>query len=503
MSKSAELKTSIRQKLPLFMLILFILQPLLDVTSFWQEQLGIGNTVTLALRFVVLAVVALLGFFLSDRKKCYYIFAACCIFLLAGHCLACSIKGYENIFSDLTNFVRVAQMPLFTICFITFLRQNKDCYQAIKKGFVYNFIIISAIVLISVLSNTYLHTYEYSQLGILGWFSTSNAQSAILSFMTPIVIMLAHQQKKPWLVAVAVLASFAQLYFLGTRLAFLALACTAIGIPFVLIVNKEQWRSTTAILLIGLILCLATIKLSPMYRNQTLYNMEMSSKQGDAMAMMGKELEEGFNIYTIDWDSLDKEEAMRLLTVVYEYYRGDLVERFGVEKVMEEYNYSHTITDITGTRYRKIIFCRLLQQEHPPLSKVFGMELARMSYKDTIYDVENDFHGIYFLYGAVGLVMMIAFIGYFIFLIVKALTQDAKKYFTLDAGAFGIAFCLALAYAYNTAGVLRRPNSSFYLSLLLAVIYYLVKLHPYPQTSQPVEKKRPRLFATKAKRTQD
>ena len=68
---------------------------------------------------------------------------------------------------------------------------------------------------------------------------------------------------------------------------------------------------------------------------------------------------------------------------------------------------------------------------------------------------------------------------YFVLLILWALKKDARKYFTPAAGAFGISFCIAIANAYFTAGMLRRPNSSFYLSLLLAVIYYLVCIHKY------------------------
>ena len=71
-------------------------------------------------------------------------------------------------------------------------------------------------------------------------------------------------------------------------------------------------------------------------------------------------------------------------------------------------------------------------------------------------------------------------IACFVFLIIKALARDFRKYFTLEAGAFGIAFCLTMLNAYETSGMLRRPNASFYLSLLLAVIFYLVSLHVYP-----------------------
>lgn len=477
----SNLKNNLVQRLPLLIIIICALQPLLDITSYWQDQLGYANTLTLILRMIILIAVALLGFIVSDRKRIYYIFALCCALLLAGHCYACYVKGYLNIVYDLTNFVRVAQMPLFVICFISFMRQNERCYKAIKTGLMLNFTIITCSVILSLITGTSSPTYEYSNLGIMGWFATGNAQSAIISLLTPIVVMCAHKQQKLWLTVLVVAASFAQLYFLGARLAFLAIVATAIGIPFVLIVTKQQWKQTSAVLLIGLIICLATVKVSPMYLNQTIYNQEMSSKQGDAMAMIKLELGDYIDIYSLDWDSLSDEDLVYILRVVYSYYQTELVDRYGLESVLQAYNYSHDVTTITGTRFRKIIFCRLLMQEHAPISRVFGMELTRMEHNGIIYDVENDFHGIYFLYGAAGLTLMICFIGYFIFLIIKALAQDAKKYFTLDAGAVGIAFCLALAYAYNTAGVLRRPNSSFYLSIILAVVYYLIKIHHYPE----------------------
>ena len=102
-----------------------------------------------------------------------------------------------------------------------------------------------------------------------------------------------------------------------------------------------------------------------------------------------------------------------------------------------------------------------------------------MTYAGNIYDVENDFHGVFYLYGYFGLIFFILFVGYFVYLILKVLIRDFKKYFTWEAAAFGMAFCIALIYAYNTAGVLRRPNSSFYLSVLLAVIYYLTTIRNY------------------------
>ena len=84
--------------------------------------------------------------------------------------------------------------------------------------------------------------------------------------------------------------------------------------------------------------------------------------------------------------------------------------------------------------------------------------------------------------------LMIGFLAYFVYLILWALKKDAKKYFSPAAGAFGISLCIAVVNAYFTAGVLRRPNSSFYLSVILAVIFYLVCIKKYDDDDTLAEK---------------
>ena len=376
----SEEKHSLRDRLapalPTVLLILLILQPLLDILSYWTDRLGMANTLTLLLRFAVFAAVCLLGFLASSRKKAYGIAAGACIFVLVGHVIACSIKGYLDPVHDLTNFVRVVQMPLFALCFISFLRANKKCYPAMETALIVNFWVISVTLVISVLTNTAAATYTNSGIGLLGWFSTSNAQSAVVSMLAPIVIAFCYRKKHFWLFCLTTAAAFAQLYILGTRLAVLSLFAVALG---------------TA--------------------------------------------------------------------------RG-----------MSAYEYSDQGTDITATRHRKIVFCSMLMDEHPFVSRIFGMELSRMSFDGDIYDVENDFHGIYFLYGWAGLALMVAFVAYFLYLIAKFLIQDFRKYFTSESGAYGISLCLCLIYANCTAGMLRRPNASVYMSVLLAAVYYLTQM---------------------------
>ena len=71
----SEEKHSLRERLapmlPKFLMILLILQPLMDILSFWTDRLGMSNTITLLLRFAVFAVVCVRGFVTSSRKKVY------------------------------------------------------------------------------------------------------------------------------------------------------------------------------------------------------------------------------------------------------------------------------------------------------------------------------------------------------------------------------------------------------------------------------------------------
>ena len=116
MSQETHASGALARLLPTFVIILMAIQPLMDILSFWTDRLGMSNTITLLLGFAVFAVVCLLGFFTSARKKVYGIAVAACAVLLIGHCISCFIVGYQRIVYDLTNFVRVVQYQRFLDC---------------------------------------------------------------------------------------------------------------------------------------------------------------------------------------------------------------------------------------------------------------------------------------------------------------------------------------------------------------------------------------------------
>ena len=94
------------------------------------------------------------------------------------------------------------------------------------------------------------------------------------------------------------------------------------------------------------------------------------------------------------------------------------------------------------------------------------------------YDVENDFHGVYFLFGAVGLGLMLAF-G--VFCAAHPLGAEKRRPEVFHACCRRSVFlsALPLPMPISRLACCAVPIRRSYLSLLLAVIYYLVCIHKY------------------------
>lgn len=461
--------------LPTVLTALCVAQPVLDVLSYWLQALGCDNTITYSLRMLLLVATIILAFSLSDRKSIYWIAAAVCAVLAGCHVYACiqasEITGvtisFSSVLVDLANFVRVIQLPLFTLAFITFLKHCSTGYEAIERGFLINFVLIALVELISAITGTNPYTYPNKSIGLVGWFYFANSQSAILSMLVPLVLCMTMRRGKALRTAATALIGFAMLYLFATRLAYLAIFVIAIGTIFTWGVTKKLDRKSAVILLVCTALCAAGFRISPMYRNQAAVAANAVKKQEtiDRLVRQGKD-EFG-------------DSGCEYLTYAYDEYVGGLVDRYGLERVVDIFHASTNVSDITNDRTIKLNYCRLMLDELPVSSKLFGIDYNAMTYDGYCYDVENDFHGILYLYGYVGLLCLIIFLLYFFWLILRALLTNAKKYFTVEAGACGIALCMGLIHAYATAGMLRRPNATFYLSVVLALIWYLIHIRHY------------------------
>lgn len=457
--------------LPGAMVGLCVAQPLLDVLSFWTQNLSWGSKLTLSLRLLIFLGVVLAGFLLSQRRRVYWLCAAVCAALYAGHVFAC-LRAHApfaaaNLISDATNYIRFIQLPLFTLALITFLRRCEQGYASLERGITIAFWIIAAVMLLSALTGTDPYTYPNKQLGLRGWFYFANSQSAILSMLVPLALCPALRSGKVWRWLPVAVVGFAELFFFATRLAYVSLFAAAIGTCITWAVTRRGNRKIYLALLLGAAVCAAALPVSPMQQNQREVSANAVRKQEniDRLVAQGK-AEFG-------------EQGCAYLTYAYDEYLGGLVDRFGLETTAEMYHNSTDVSVIANIRTLRINYCRLLLNSEPFTSRLFGLSYDDMTYNGYCYDVENDLHGIAYLYGWAGLACLLAFLGCFLVIVICALVRNARRYFTVEAGACGIALCTALAHIYNTAGVLRRPNASFYLCLVLAAIWYLIYIRDY------------------------
>jgi hypothetical protein len=229
-----------------------------------------------------------------------------------------------------------------------------------------------------------------------------------------------------------------------------------------------EWKRSAAVLLALSVLAAAGYGISPMTKNAQLVARNKVLKQQDIIEKVAADEKEAL-AEGLKGDAL----AAARLENAYETYLTGPTGRFGLERTAEWYDYSTDAGDIADVRREKLTYNRMLLEDNPGLSLWFGLEREDLTYDGESYDAENDFHGIYYLCGAVGLGLLVAFLGFFLLRIALALVRDFRGTLTPEAVGCGLALICGLAHAYFTAGVLRRPNATFYLAALLAMAFVL------------------------------
>ena len=431
--------------------LLCLAQPVLDILSYWLGKLPHGSSVSLGLRMIILALTILYTWFLSERKKpmiLMFVVLAAFWILHAGNCL---IVGYQSPVSDFINYARTAQIPILAYCCAVLLSKTRDPLPLLEKLFTLSLYFIAFITVLAVITGTTVFSYTRWNVGYSGWFGWTNSQSAIYAVLTVFSVFPALTRRN-WLQAgLRCAVGFLLLFFLGTRLAYAEIFFIAVAsVASMLMTRRFDWRSA-AVILVFAALCGVCFSLSPMAVNQRLYQDSVAEQQQAA-----------------DDSDLTVDE-------LYEKYMSAMVNRFGMEAVKNVYHNSRDVSVIGDVRLYKINYCKMVMAQLPLSSRLFGFELAETRHQQSIFDVENDFHGIFFLYGIVGLALLL---GYFIYFAIKALRgllrgdSAANKMWLLAAC---VSVLLLIINSYFSASVLRRPNASFYLSVSLAIVSFLTE----------------------------
>lgn len=433
--------------------VLIMLQPILDILSYFAVQLGM-TSITSLLRLAIFGAITVYALWLSDKKKSYFIFAGVAVLYWIVHMVINARDGYEFV-SDANGFLRTIQMPAMTLAFITLFKNSEYFPVVTGKCFGINYAIIGASILLSFVLNMPAYTY-HPDIGIKGWFATGNSQSFIISVMAMPALCYCFLRKRNVIFILLAAVAFTMMFLLGTLVALCSIFITIAVFLIIIIWNREKRFVMAGTLIFALVVTLLAYPVSP------------CKQINDAEAQAASRWEEML-------EEQDKDSTAEKRLDLSETILQPMVDRFGYEKVLEIYGGQIEDKDLIDSRQKKINFGRLLMAEKDVWNLLFGCEDADMCFQGEIFDPENDFPAIFFYYGIVGILLYVVFLGYFAWILIKDIFGNLKK-LPVDKVVIALSLVLSMGCAELSANVLRRPNASIYISLLLAYAYYVCKV---------------------------
>lgn len=461
-----------------FVMVLLLLQPLLDVLSYFMQEWG-DTAVTTGLRMAVLVTVSLYGFWVSEKKRTYILLWSGVIGFWLLHAINGFRVGYQDPMGDLAEYLKLVQLPLWSLAFYTFFKKSPALSKKVITVLAVNVGVIILIILISFGTGNPVYTYDYPerdmQIGLLGWFGVPNSQSAIVGMLGSFAVLWGFQTGKVWVMSLTSLFGMGLLYVTGTRFAYISAICTALGFLILFLWNRRpiKWLVPMAVFLILLV---ALVGYSPMQARQEKSQDSQSLYQEKTDAVMG----EYSGFVAAEGEEIPSAVLERIETVYKNIYGipgpynipllGDHIEKYGLENVMKAYHYTTASTTLYNSRIYKIKFLQLNWEEKDLFTKLVGFEYAEAKWKDNIYDPENDFQPLKYYYGYLGAGLYGLFLIVVILYTAFSFFRNWRTYLTEETGAYLMMLVFGLAAAQFSGQVLRRPNVVVYLALAIGYL---------------------------------
>lgn len=522
MKRSQKIRKFVEDRLPLIVLVFVAVQPLLDVLSYFLSEMG-SNAFSTVLRFGMLVAVALFGFLLSHKKLHYIVLYSVIALFWAVHVANGFRVGYISVVQDTANFLRILNFPIFALTFMTILSIDHDLKKYFYLGTALAFGEMIVFTALPWLTGHPVYTYPALPVGIMGWFAIPNAQAVILVLSAPIAIYWAYSTGKyPVYLAAAVLC-FGMMYATGTKFTFYSIfiIAGAYAFLFVLQMGKKCWKYALPML--------ALFAVVFVFRNQSpmaLRERMSAYSQGLLSAAVEESLEnsgvdeEIIEIIKNEGDEEEEEpeeqvpvtppEKVRaklrqgLMGIytdeeIYGKQLNNMNERFGVYNVMEVFHHSAATGLLSDFRATKTFFAELIWSEKDLFTQFLGVEYSDFVVDGVIYDLENDFPAVYYCCGYIGFGLYMLFFAMFVVVVLRAfwlrmlwrMRADAGKpgnpvlrvakslwkglgeFLSVEVGAVGMSFLLAVIAAQISGYVLRRPNVTIYFAIAAASLMSL------------------------------
>ena len=465
-----------------WLMLLIVLQPVLDIIAFWTKSPD--GTMAGTVRLIIMLALPLYLLFTLKEKKKFILAMAAVAAVCVLHILNCMRVGYVNMAFDVAYAAKTAQMPILAVCF-AFLIRNEQTRNQAYWGLFFAAVVTGAALALSIITGTANVTYG-AGLGVSGWVidDLRCANSAILVVLAAFAVFISVKSDKLTVnILVPVLSALA-LIVNGTKACYFSLFLICGGFVLFLLVEKRikarEYRTRTVVILTAVALAAALVyPLTPVYKIRLTQVKSAEEKQENNDAAV--------ELLTVDISGMSNEEKLNDPEVhqMYEdyyyamlWYRNpNMFDRFGLDRILLKYDMTTDAEILDDVRTIKRNYASLLWDESDTLTKLFGLDVSDLWYTGKV-DLENDWPAIFYYYGYVGITSYLCFMAYFVYLIIRRLTADFRSAFTTDNFILLLTFALLICLAQYSGSVLRRPNVSVYLSVIMGLIYYQTSVKP-------------------------
>lgn len=465
-----------------WLVLLIAAQPLLDVLAYWTRSED--GTAAGYIRLCVMMLIPLYLLFALKKKKKFIISMLVIGMYCVGHVLNCFRLGYIDPVLDISYLAKIAQLPILAVCFAFLIKDERTMRQALRGIWLAAAITVGCLLL-SLVTGTWNSTYG-GGLGISGWVIDDNrcANSIIFVTLSVFAIFYAYNSEKkavqigvPALTALILVAN-------STRACYMGLFCIfASYITFALIRSKisgERVKKTFVITLI--LLSIAAAAVYPYTPRALVDSGKVASAQKSQNEFDEKVKAMGYDLNQMsDEEKLNTPEVFEAFeeyyTKIVGYVIPDMFTRFGTERVLIKYGFETNANKLIDVRRMKSTLGALIWDDCDPVTKLFGFEITQQC-SVRHYDMENDWPALFYYTGYLGFGLYVAFVLYFVYLIIRRMIKDFRGSFTAENLALGVCLALQLALAQFSGALIRRPNVSIYFALVLGMIYYKTAVVP-------------------------
>lgn len=430
-----------------------ITQPFIDVlTYFFKEYWDLSITIGMIIRFLFLIYIGIyLIFYDKENKKLNYLYFALLI-------LAFSLNiGFNYFYKDAYNmaeeFKNIIKILYFPITLFFFLRYNKNNKQdkLSTNILLVNAISIAGILFISKLVGTEICTYDDSFgciSGNSGWFYSANELSSILLLILAAVLYEVFSKKEVSFIKLLALAAVLySILTIGTKSAYIGLVAIMVGFIFLILIEYMLKKDKTKLKNIGVLVLLlvATYFITPAipvcYNNSHVFQKYGMYCQ---IPMSEKLLKNGYS---------------DIINNMQNDYNGKPV------KTEEE------LTILLNGRADFLNLYKKIYKNTDVMEKLVGLGYKNLDYNGTKVEkiIERDFHDLFYEYGILGFVVVMAPLLYFLGNVCLKLFKKPKELFT-DKSILLIGMGIVLLGAFVSGHVLFSPAVVIYLAFFIGTL---------------------------------